>query len=155
MFSDMNTNFVCLDSQRAIDDFLNSTKWLHDCCIQGFFVSNAMYVNETGNMIFPKINFPGESVLTVLFQSQPLEGCTIELKLLGIDYLKYRGVGGSSDGIVLGAKIDQGKDGKITLICNPDDERVLFKVTARTAIWRLRKDLVKSLNISIQVCNSE
>jgi hypothetical protein len=146
---DTLSDFVCLDSQRAIDDFLEATQWLHDSCIQSFFVSNPMYVSSTGNMVFPKKNFPGESNLTALFQSQFLEGCAIEFKLVGIDYLKCLGVRKNNDGIVLGAKISLGASDEITLICNPDEDG-FFEVKARTAFWRLRRDLVDSLSFSIQ-----
>lgn len=142
--------FTCLDSEDAIDRFLEATHWLHDSCIQGFFVSNPMYVDSTGNMVFPKDNFPGESNLTVLFQSQPLDGCTIELALVGIDYFRCEGVGKKNDGIVLAVRINLDLNDGIVLICNPGDGDDFFKVKARSACWRLRRDLIDSLHFSIR-----
>jgi hypothetical protein len=142
-------SFTCLDSQAAISYFLQATHCMHDSCIQSFFVSNPMHVNTVGKMIFPRENFPGESNLTVLFQSQSLVGCTIEIELIGIYSIQFAGVGKKNDGIVLEVKIDLDSADEITLICNPDDSDGIFKAKARTAFWRLRRDLTGSLNFSL------
>jgi hypothetical protein len=143
----MLPDFIPLDSPEAVADFMKTAHCLHDSCIRSFFMSNPMYVNGEGGMVFPQENFPGESSANVIFQSQALSDSAIELELQGVRNLRCEGVGLGNDGIVLSAKILLGRDSGVTVICNPDYEGGTFRVDARSASWRLRPDLINASGV--------
>lgn len=147
MTSAADRPFVSIVNHDDVGRFLDSTRYLHDCCVHRFVWENPMHVDISGKMIFPTVGFPGESNLTIYLQSQLTQSQTIELRMLGVQSLRCRGVGQSKDGIILDVQMEIGLSNVISIRLNPCDD--FFAVEARSAEWRYRDDLIDELTISV------
>lgn len=150
MTTEIPEDYYPLDSQKSVDEFLNLTHGLHDCCIPRFFWESPMHVDSKGSMIFLEKNFPGQSNLIVYLQSQILTGCAIELKFFEVDYFACEGISARNDGIISAVKLELGNFKVVTFNCNPHEKNAFFKVKASKAFWRLRKNFFGLLNVTIE-----